>query len=236
MIPNKKKLFQYYPDVDSLQVDLENIVQVTGYKNIKSFPYLSFLEKLYSELKDIISPQCAYVVIPTAKCNSKNGEVLINDIVLKTGKIITSSLNDISKAAFFIGTVGGDFDNWLEEKKKQEDPFVEYLASLIGSEFAESIAKWIHEKIEEQFAKDQLGCSNRYSPGYCGWDVNEQKKIFGFFPKDTCGITLMESSLMLPIKSVSGIVGIGEKVKWKDYLCDICNVQFCYKNRRSVLI
>ncbi|MCK7538940.1 MAG: hypothetical protein MZV63_52410 [Marinilabiliales bacterium] len=46
--------------------------------------------------------------------------------------------------------------------------------------------------------------TNRFSPGYCGWDVAEQHKLFSFFKDNFCGITLTESALMNPVKSVSG--------------------------------
>ena len=232
----KNQLFQFSLNVDSLEMDLGNIVRATGYKSEKSFPNFPLLNALYNEIRNILTPECAYIISSSVDCNSNKGEIKIGNVVFKTGKIISSSLKEISQTAIFIGTLGKTYDIWLEEKKKIEDPYVEYLADLIGSEIAESIAKWVHKKIEEHFTKEQQNCSNRYSPGYCGWNVKEQKKIFVFFPKDTCGITLTESSLMLPIKSVSGIIGIGKNVEWKDYPCEVCNVPFCYKNRRSTLV
>jgi hypothetical protein len=39
---------------------------------------------------------------------------------------------------------------------------------------------------------------------------------------------------MLPIKSISGVIGAGEKVKRMDYLCDRCGVKDCtYRIIRS---
>jgi len=72
-----------------------------------------------------------------------------------------------------------------------------------------------------------LKVSNRYSPGYCTWDVSEQKKLFSFFPDRFAGITLSDSSLMNPIKSVSGIAGIGKDIKHLGYVCDNCTVVDC---------
>ena len=41
--------------------------------------------------------------------------------------------------------------------------------------------------------------TNRFSPGYCGWHVNEQKLLFSLLPDNVCGITLNSSALMYPI-------------------------------------
>lgn len=52
-------------------------------------------------------------------------------------------------------------------------------------------------------------------------------------PDRPCGIELTESSLMYPIKSVSGIIGIGSRVERKPYGCTICRNTACYKRRIS---
>jgi hypothetical protein len=49
----------------------------------------------------------------------------------------------------------------------------------------------------------------RYSPGYCGWDVSGQRALFDFLGSDAAGITLTESFLMHPLKSVSGVIVAG---------------------------
>ena len=45
-----------------------------------------------------------------------------------------------------------------------------------------------------------------YSPGYCGWDITVQKRIFEYLEPQKIGIKLNESSLMSPVKSVTGIL------------------------------
>jgi hypothetical protein len=69
--------------------------------------------------------------------------------------------------------------------------------------------------------------TNRYSPGYCGWDVSEQHKLFRLIPDNFCGIRLTESALMDPVKSNSGIIGIGESVKMNPYTCSLCDLKEC---------
>ncbi|MHB8579979.1 MAG: vitamin B12 dependent-methionine synthase activation domain-containing protein [Ignavibacteriaceae bacterium] len=75
--------------------------------------------------------------------------------------------------------------------------------------------------------KRGMKITNRYSPGYCNWNVSEQHLFFSLLPQNFCGITLTESSLMLPVKSISGIIGIGSNVKYSKYFCDKCGVKDC---------
>lgn len=226
---------EFTPGIDLIKINLKNIIQAMGYKD-SLFPYRELLNDLYLEAKEIVKPRCGFVRIPSAKCNPQIGEIDIDGVVFKVDKIIASSLKDISEVVFYVSTVGNEFNIWLDEKKKEEDPFLEYLSNLIGSEITEGIAEWIYKKIVNIVQKKGLFASNRYSPGYCGWNVEEQKKLFSFFPDNICGISLTDSALMIPIKSTSGLVGVGKKVEWMDYPCDVCNAKHCYKNRRSILV
>lgn len=51
----------------------------------------------------------------------------------------------------------------------------------------------------------------RYSPGYCGWHVSGQKKLFAYLRPEEIGIRLRESYLMEPLKSISGVIVAGQK-------------------------
>jgi len=48
-----------------------------------------------------------------------------------------------------------------------------------------------------------------YSPGYCGWHVSGQRRLFAALAPEEIGITLNPSYLMAPIKSVSGVLVAG---------------------------
>jgi hypothetical protein len=48
-----------------------------------------------------------------------------------------------------------------------------------------------------------------YSPGYCGWHVSGQRTLFRRLQPERIGIELLESCLMRPSKSVSGVIVTG---------------------------
>jgi hypothetical protein len=48
-----------------------------------------------------------------------------------------------------------------------------------------------------------------YSPGYCGWHVTGQRALFARLRPAEIGITLNDSCLMQPLKSVSGVLVAG---------------------------
>jgi len=51
----------------------------------------------------------------------------------------------------------------------------------------------------------------RFSPGYCGWHISGQKKLFSLLRPARIGVNLTETYLMQPIKSVSGVMIAADK-------------------------
>jgi hypothetical protein len=49
----------------------------------------------------------------------------------------------------------------------------------------------------------------RYSPGYCGWDISGQRRLFDALQPERIGIQLGDTFLMDPLKSVSGVIVVG---------------------------
>ncbi|MCL0092756.1 hypothetical protein M1N92_03730, partial [Dehalococcoidia bacterium] len=111
--------------------------------------------------------------------------------------------------AVFLVTIG----KHLEEMVYQlaEDRLILQAAALdaIGSDAAERVAGFVQGRIREMACTQGLVTSRCFSPGYCDWDIGQQKTVFRAVGKDSTGIGLTEGYLMIPRKSISGIIGIG---------------------------
>jgi len=46
----------------------------------------------------------------------------------------------------------------------------------------------------------------RFSPGYCGWHISGQKKLFDYLEASKIGISLNPSFMMDPVKSISAVI------------------------------
>ena len=110
--------------------------------------------------------------------------------------------------ALFICTLGEKVSSRIDILMKEKDYPLGYMLDRIASESAELAV----EKAEQHFADFTNSVKALlYSPGYCGWHITAQEKIFKFLKPETIGITINESSLMSPVKSVSGILMAGSK-------------------------
>ncbi len=160
------------------------------------------------------------------------------------GPIIINQLKGSEALCWFVVTAGQEFEAFQHRLTQEGDMVRIYLANEIGSIIAEKTADQMEELLQQQLTPKGLYRTNRYSPGYCGWHVSEQPILFELFrPKvptynnksspTPCGIHLTDSCLMVPIKSVSGVIGIGHNVRRQDYTCNHCGLNAsCKRGRR----
>jgi len=149
------------------------------------------------------------------------------------GKIIEKQLQGSEAYALFICTCGQEYETYQQRLKTEGDMVRVFIADALGSVIAEKCADEMEKNVQESIEKLGWHHTNRFSPGYCGWHVSQQQILFPLFKGETCGVRLTESSLMLPIKSVSGIMGIGKEVRRLDYTCGLCQFEKCYKRKKK---
>ena len=149
------------------------------------------------------------------------------------GRIIERQLRGSEAYTLFICTSGVEFEAYQQRLKQADDMVRVFIADSLGSVIAEKCADQMEIAVQESIDKLGWHHTNRFSPGYCGWHVSQQQLLFPLFEGHTCGVRLTDSSLMLPIKSVSGIIGLGKEVRRLDYTCGLCNFEKCYKRRKK---
>ena len=147
------------------------------------------------------------------------------------GDIIARQLKGSTAYALFIATAGTEYEEYFRRLKQKGDEVQVFIADALGSVITERCADMMEQQLQASIDKLAWNHTNRFSPGYCGWSVSEQQVLFPLFGGHTCGVSLNEGSLMVPLKSVSGIIGLGAEVSRKDYVCQLCNFDKCYKRK-----
>lgn len=204
------------------------ILSEVGYGDINPDPLVSdTLHELLMRIEEEVKPECTFLIEEGVIAGP---DVIINSIALSSGDSINSLLKKSTHFALFAATAGWRFEQMINEVKKEGDPLKIYLLDIIGSWIAEKAGDCMEKYLENEIGK--VAHTNRFSPGYCGWHLSGQGKLFSLMGGNPCGITLSEVFLMTPIKSISGIIGIGKNVSQKIYACDICELETCYKKKR----
>ena len=125
---------------------------------------------------------------------------------------IKKNLRDSETVILFAATVGFEIDR-LIAKYEILSPSTALLIDAIGSERVEALCDEFCADMKEK--KRVKGCSlrPRFSAGYGDLSIEYQKTLFALLdPPSRIGVTLNNSYLMTPRKSVTAIIGV-EKIK-----------------------
>ena len=152
----------------------------------------------------------------------------------ETGRIIAKPLQQADHLAVFACTAGPVIRQLYDRYRREEDPLKAFIADTLGTVVVEKAMDKVQAYLEAEVSQQGWLITNRYSPGYCGWHVSEQQKLWTLLPTGFGGISLTPSSLMLPEKSVSGFIGLGPHVRKVGYACHRCDMEHCLYRRRRL--
>ena len=138
-------------------------------------------------------------------------------------------LYHVDMAVLCLVTIGGKLEAAVEKHKTEGDLGRALVLDTYGSAAAEAAADAANAAIEQELADRGLYCSPRFSPGYACWDVKEQSWILPTLESKELGVTLTEGYMMVPRKSVSFAVTLGDSpVESKhEHSCDNCGTIDC---------
>ena len=217
---------------NELDIDTEQVLNHIGYGT--SHTPSARIESLVKEYADnichLIEPSYSYVI---RDINSVRGSrVFIEGSVTFRSNVIAQLLEQCQKVAVFVLTIGSRLGDVV--RQLAEDGLMVQAAVLdaIGSDAAETLAYVVQDIIGKQAEAEGLGISLRFSPGYCDWKISQQKMIFRALNGDCAGVRLTDGCLMVPQKSISGIIGIGPGDKVGNYNpCQTCKKRDCIGRR-----
>lgn len=113
------------------------------------------------------------------------------------------------RLALAAATVGGWVSERIDELFDRRDPALACMLDSVASAAADGLA----DLLGPWYLSTNPGPPDWhvlvYSPGYCGWDVSGQRALFDVLRPEEIGITLNESCLMQPLKSISGVLVAG---------------------------
>jgi hypothetical protein len=220
-------MFNYTLDFGALGLQPPDILKEIGYGEVMpEDEIVTTTGSLLAEVASFVKPSCTFGLFDGAVTGTS---VMLGEHILATGNTIAGLLKGSEHFCLFAATAGTLFQEFQDKTKEKEDILRTFILDMIGSCIAEKTGDIMEKLLEKEIAGYRH--THRFSPGYCGWLLTEQKQLFRLLGGNPSGITLSESYLMTPVKSISGIIGIGKEVNEKQYGCHFCELETCYKKK-----
>lgn len=223
----------YHFTLSDLDISAEEVAFPMGYeKGQTPVEILQIIESEMEKFKDV-TDICGAVQKCPVSFIEEGLKMKVGEQFFDLDKTVYRFLKNSEEIIIFLCTAGKTISDASQDMMNQGELMEGFVVDTIGSVATEKAMDIIHKQLEVELKESGINTTNRYSPGYCEWNVSEQQKLFKLYPEAYCGITLNDSSLMSPIKSVSGFIGIGPHVQFKAYACDLCTQQSCIYSPRK---
>jgi hypothetical protein len=207
---------------DDLTINLQSIQAMLGYPDSTlPEPFDEYLEEVLGFARQVNEIRAIYRRIEHIRVEPERGILVADGLTFKVGKTICKELKNTEELIFYVCTAGKSISERSAILLQGEDPAKGYVYDQAGIFITEAAGERMLQLIQKELP-DGMKTTNRYSPGYCHWEVSDQHQLFSLFPEAPCGVTLTSSALMTPVKSISGVIGIGKSVSYREYPCALC--------------
>lgn len=192
-----------------IDIDKSEICKYMGYDN-GSRPtgrIASLIDEYTENAPSLIQPSYSYTVKDIELVYGSL--VVVEDMAVLQSKTLAGLLEHCEKVAVFIATIDDHLENMSKWLIKNGLMLQASCLDAIGSVAVQSVADAAREQIERIASRGNLVLSRHLSPGWCDWDTEQQRAIFQAVDGSSIGVRLTDGCLMIPQKSVSGIIGLG---------------------------
>ena len=144
---------------------------------------------------------------------------VLNTILNLKGDSIKHILSQASQLILFAGTLGHEMDQKIL-KSSYDSSLNMMILDACASVKIEDVLDQMEEEIK---TTHPVHLTPRFSPGYGDLSLDIQRDLIEVVGAKKIGIHVTDSSILLPKKSVTGIIGISDKKMTVTYrFCDDC--------------
>ena len=169
----------------------------------------ALIDECINELFGVISPQAVYDFFELET-------VLPQTISFADVKIVSvdlaRNLHDCKKVALLAATIGPQVDAVIR-RCQTLNPAKASVMQAAGAMYIEKFVDLVNDEIKKAVCDSTAGknvvCKPRFSPGFGDVSLEVQKDFFRLLPCARIGLTLMDSLIMSPEKSVTAFIGSG---------------------------
>jgi hypothetical protein len=177
-------------------------------------------ERALEEGNTLLEPQTLYRELNVEAL--RHERLVLDGGSTLSGELISDHLGPADRVILILCTVGEALEAHAGEVSKDD---IVYGLALdgVGSAAVEALANLACKYFEDQADEHGLQSSIPISPGMVGWPVDKgQPEIFEILEPAQINVHLTEYGLMMPRKSLTMVLGLGQTMKTEGRTCDYC--------------
>lgn len=190
--------------------------RLTGINRKETLQYLGYLgSEIPQEMEETIT-RCEEEVLHTARPRAvwrlfdllPDGS-LGGTVFTPKGKDVPKLLETCTQVILMAATLGSETERLLRQRQVQrmgDAVILDAAASAAIENVCENVCMDLSERFSPRYLTD------RFSPGYGDFPFSQQREFFEVLDiTRQIGVSLSESGLMLPQKSVTALIGISDR-------------------------
>lgn len=156
-------------------------------------------QKYIEQYNSVARYKFAYTKLPLL---IENDICNFGDFLVKSSSL-SKVLSNCNEAIFVVVTAGIESDRLIAKANIQNKADA-FILDAVGSAMIESCMDYICKNLEEK-----LSCTKRFSPGYSDFPLEFQHQLLSRLnAESTVGISLSNELLMVPMKSITAVIGV----------------------------
>lgn len=178
-----------------------------GYRRPDQVPAKTrtLLDEVQEQVQGMLAPRAVWDAFPVSEPGP--GEIAIGDTVRSAGRSLFERLAGCRRAVLFAATIGPGVEAWQADLMAAGEMTRGLLADACASSAAIALGMEMERVVTRWLKAEGLEATRRHAPGYGDWGLEAQAPLLRLLDAERIGITLTEDFLMVPAKTISGVIG-----------------------------
>jgi len=215
---------RFFLDSNKLEFSIDELaflLKITAEDTV----WIDMIKSILDKSMDQLAIEACWQSFDKQNFHFPENNLQIGKHTLAVGKKIKMEIIHASAIVVYLCTAGKEIESFSKKLMENGDVFEAYIVDMIGSLAVEKATELLQAEVSRSISN--MKHSIRFSPGVCGWNIDNQNVLFNVFEGHPIPVQLNDSHLMMPLKSVSGIWAIGEQFETGKYACDLCDSESC---------
>jgi len=179
---------------------------------------ISEVEAVFDESYKLIDPRAVYKTVKISEV--KDGRLVLEEGSVFESELLAEKFKCTPEIAVYVATIGPALERRVTELGPKELS-KSFIMDCVGT----YALRQVSDILQKDFRPDGGERLSRFSPGDTAyWDIKEQKALFDVLGAEEVenftGVRLNESYIMIPRKSVSGVMGDTEEQFQECQICE----------------